>query len=136
MVGEDWVVEAKAARRSGRIHDAAALYEQAAEAFRAEGSPERWAHALRHAAELALEAGDPETGLRDARAVLGCYRDLSPAKLELANALRVAAMAEAAAGEKASASQCWKEAGSLYAAVGVPEGVMEAEQHMAALGSA
>jgi hypothetical protein len=136
MSGEDCVIEAKAARRQGRLVDATALYEQAAEAYRNGGEPARWAHSLRHAAEFAVKAGDGQTGLREARAVVEYYRIDPPPTLEMANALRVAALAEDAAGEKANSMQYWSEARSLYADAGVAQGVMEAERHVAVLASA
>src|ERR1700749_3089714 len=103
MSGDDCVIEAKSARRQGRLSDATALYEEAAESFQAEQQPARWAHALRHAAEFALRGGDSVTGLREARVVVEYYRCSPPTTLEMANALRVMAMAEWGAGGKDSA---------------------------------
>jgi hypothetical protein len=136
MSGDDCVIEAKSARRQGRLSDATALYEEAAESFQAEQQPARWAHALRHAAEFAVKAGDSRTGLREALAVLEYYRSSPPTTLEMANALRVAALAEAAAGKSTSAREHWCEARALYEDVGVADGVLEAERHVAALAAA
>ena len=133
MSGDDCVIEAKAARRQGRLVDATALYVEAAESFRAEHESGRWAHALRHAAELAIKAGDSAAGLRDAQAVVEYYRSSPPTTLEMANALRVAAMAEAATGANASAKQHWSEARALYVDAGVADGVAEADRHVATL---
>lgn len=133
MSGDDCVIEAKSARRQGRLSDATALYEEAAESFHSEQNPARWAHALRHAAEFAVRSGDSATGLREARAVLEYYRSSPPTALEMANALRVAALAEAAAGERTLACNHWSEARTLYADAGVADGVAEAERHVAAL---
>jgi hypothetical protein len=135
MSGDDCVIEAKSARRQGRLVDATALYVEAAEAFRAAGETERWAHALRHAAEMAIKAGDTAAGLRDAQAVVAYYRSSPPATLEMANALRVEAMAEAATGANGSAKQRWSEARALYVDAGVADGVAEADRHVAALAS-
>ena len=136
MSGDDCVIEAKSARRQGRISDATALYEEAAESFQAEQQPARWAHALRHAAEFAIRAGDSQTGLREALAVLEYYQSSPPAALEMANALRVAALAEAAAGESASACEHWGQARALYLDAGVADGVVEADRRVAALAAA
>ena len=136
MSGDDCVIEAKSARRQGRLSDAKALYEEAAESFQAEQEPARWAHALRHAAEFAIKAGDNQTGLREALAVLEYYRSCPPATLEMANALRVAALAAAAAGESLSAREHWSEARVLYADAGVADGVAEADRRVAALAAA
>lgn len=133
MSGDDCVIEAKSARRQGRLSDATALYEEAAESFQAEQQPARWAHALRHAAEFAVRAGDCATGLREARIVLEYYRSTPPTSLEMANALRVIAMAEAAAGERDNALMHWNEARDLYRDAGVADGVVEAERRVALL---
>ncbi|HEY4009773.1 MAG TPA: hypothetical protein VGM11_06455 [Acidobacteriaceae bacterium] len=136
MSGDDCVIEAKSARRQGRLSDAQALYEEAAESFQAEQQPARWAHALRHAAEMAVRGGDPGSGLQDAYAVIEYYRSSPPNSLELANALRVLALAEAAAGNRDSACTHWSEARELYVHVGVPDGVAEADRRVAALAAA
>jgi hypothetical protein len=136
MSGDDCVIEAKSARRQGRLSDATALYEEAAESFRVEQQPARWAHALRHAAEFALRAGDSVTGLREARIVVEYYRGAPPATLEMANALRVMALAEAAAGETDNAVAHWGEARMLYRDAGIADGVLEAERHVALLSAA
>jgi hypothetical protein len=133
MSGDDCVIEAKSARRQGRLSDVTALYEEAAESFQKEQQPQRWAHALRHAAEFAVKAGDSATGLREARTVLEYYRSSPPTVLEMANALRVAAFAEAAAGAMESARAYWSEARTLYGDAGVADGVAEAERRMAML---
>ncbi|HEX4156033.1 MAG TPA: hypothetical protein VHY48_10500 [Acidobacteriaceae bacterium] len=136
MSGDDCVIEAKSARRQGRLSDATALYEEAAESFQKEQQPERWAHALRHAAEFAVRSGDSATGLRYALAVMEFYRSSPPTTLEMANAVRVVALAEAAEGERARARDHWSEARTLYVDAGVADGVVEAERRVAALASA
>jgi tetratricopeptide (TPR) repeat protein len=136
MSGDDCVIEAKSARRQGRLLDATALYEEAAESFRAEKEQARWAHALRHAAELAVRTGDCERGLREAQTVLEYYRSSPPTTLEMANALRVVALAETAAGEKENARAHWSEARPLYMDAGVVDGVVEADRYVAAIAGA
>ena len=136
MSGDDCVIEAKSARRQGRLTDATALYEEAAQSFQAEQQPARWAHALRHAAEMAVRAGDGATAVREAQAVLEYYRRSPPNTLEMANTLRVLALAEAAAGERDHACEHWSEARRLYADVGIADGVAEADRRVAALAAA
>jgi hypothetical protein len=136
MSGDDCVIEAKSARRQGRLSDATALYEEAAESFQAEQQPARWAHALRHAAEFAVRAGDCATGLREARVVVEYYRSSQPGVLEMANALRVLALAEMTAGERDNAVTHWNEARALYEDAGVADGVVEAERRVAILAAA
>jgi tetratricopeptide (TPR) repeat protein len=133
MSGDDCVIEAKSARRQGRLSDATALYEEAAQSFQAEDQPARWAHALRHAAEFALRAGDSVTGLREAQIVVEYYRGAPPTTLEMANALRVMALAETAAGERDRAMEHWGEARVLYRDAGIADGVLEADRHVALL---
>jgi hypothetical protein len=130
------VIEAKSARRQGRLSDAKALYEEAAESFLREQQPARWAHALRHAAELAVRTGDAVDGLREAQAVIAHYRSSPPHTLEMANAMRVLALAEAAAGERDNACVHWSEARALYVDVGVVDGIVEADRRVAALAAA
>jgi hypothetical protein len=74
--------------------------------------------------------------LRLAQAVNEFYRSSPPNPLERANALRVLALAEAAAGECASACTHWGEARGLYVDVGVADGIAEADRHVAALAAA
>jgi tetratricopeptide (TPR) repeat protein len=136
MSGDDCVIEAKSARRQGRLSDARALYEEAAESFQAEKQTARWAHALRRAAEFAVRTGDSTTGLREAIIVIEYYRSSPPTSLEMAKALRALAMAEAAAGERDSALAHWDEARTLYMDAGVADGVVEAERRVASLAAA
>jgi hypothetical protein len=136
MSGDDCVIEAKSARRQGRLSDAKALYGEAAESFQAEQQPARWAHALRHSAELAIRTGDPSGGLVEAQAVIAHYRSSPPSSLEMANTLRVLALAEAAIGERDRACTHWSEARALYVDVGVADGIAEADRRVAALAAA
>ncbi|HXS13833.1 MAG TPA: hypothetical protein VN734_14105 [Acidobacteriaceae bacterium] len=73
------------------------------------------------------------TGLREAQMVLEYYRSSPPTALEMANALRVAALAEVAAGERDSARKHWSEARVLYVDAGIADGVLEADRHVALL---
>jgi hypothetical protein len=64
------------------------------------------------------------------------YRARGVEGLELANALRVQGLAAEAAGELAEACAAWSEAGKLYEAVGVAEGVAEAKRRVAKMTAA
>jgi hypothetical protein len=64
------------------------------------------------------------------------YQSSPPTTLEMANALRVMALAESAAGEKDSAMQHWSEARRLYREAGIADGVLEAERQVALLSAA
>jgi len=72
---------------------------------------------------------------------VGCARlsratNVQPASLDLANALRVLALAQESLGQLAKADGSWREARSLYEAVGVLPGVHECDEHIARLGVA
>ena len=64
--------------------------------------------------------------------VLAMYRERSPGGLEMANALRVAALLKDAAGDRAAGAELWREALPLYRAAGVPAGAAEAEKRLRA----
>lgn len=137
VTGEDWVVEAKKARREGRPSEARKLYERAAEEYRAQGDLMLWAHSLRHAAELALEEGQSDSATVISGEVIEFYRrstpQTAPETLEMANALRVGALASEASGDKGIACARWEEAKNLYRAGGIAEGVSEAERRLSDL---
>ena len=54
---EDLIRQAAQARKAGRLHEAAELYTQAAELYRAAGHELRLAHTLRHAADVLRDDG-------------------------------------------------------------------------------
>ena len=64
------------------------------------------------------------------------YRSTPPTTLEMANALRVMALAEMAAGERDSAVTHWIEARAMYMDAGVADGVVEADRRVAVLAAA
>jgi len=124
---EEWLIEAKTARREGRLKDSAELYERAAseetDALRAE-------HSRRHAAEIWVQNGQVSEGRAAIAQVMQVYRARGVQGLELANALRVQGLVAEAAGELAEACAAWSEAGRLYEEVGVVEGVAEAKRRV------
>jgi hypothetical protein len=130
---EQWVAEAKTARQEGRLKDAAELYERAASA---ETDALRAEHARRHAAEIWIKNGQVNEGRAAIAQVMQVYRARNVSGLELANALRVQGLAAEAAGELAEAVAAWSEAGRLYEAVGVAEGVAEAKRRVTKMGVA
>lgn len=90
------------------------------------------AHALRHAAEARLELAPPEPSdaVTMALEALELLRSLGANGLGLANAWRVVAVAQTAAGATEPAQSAWREAHALYAAVGVDAGVEEAREEL------
>jgi tetratricopeptide (TPR) repeat protein len=130
------VERAKEAHKQRLTGEALVLYAQAAEASRREGELMRWAHSLRHAAELALQMGEVDDARRDIGAVVSFYKVRDVADLEMANALRVAGLAGQAAGDFEGATASWKQALGLYERVGVAEGVAEAYRRIRSMAEA
>ena len=129
QVIRDLLEDAYAIRAAGRAERARELYVQAAEAARRSGDPGLLAHALRHVSDLDREAGHAEQALSAAEEAADLYRaqpDVS--RLDLANALRLAALAREALGRPAT--DAWREAGDLYADLDIEAGVAEAERHL------
>lgn len=126
------IAEARAVRKAGDAAAAEQLYRRAAELARSEQDALLRAHALRHVSDLARERGDMHQALAAAEEAAAFYRaapDESP--LDLANALRLTALALEGAGRKPEALPAWREARSLYAHVDVQAGVDECDRHLA-----
>ena len=112
-----------------------ACYREAVVAARECGDAMRLAHAVRHLGDVDRNAGR----LQDAHAcydeALALYRGAdSPPTLDFANAVRPMAILKARLGESEAAVVLWREAKELYAAVGIADGVEEAERWLARLG--
>jgi tetratricopeptide (TPR) repeat protein len=123
---------ARADRRAGRLEQAEHGYAVAADQARSKHDPLALAHALRHMSDLARERGSIAEALSSAAEAVAIYRarsDSSP--LDLANALRLNALALSDSGRPEDSKPLWKEARDLYASVGVPAGVEEAEMRLA-----
>jgi len=131
---DELVLKGREARAQEDRAGAAAFYEQACAAYELAGDAKRAMHSLRHAAELRLQVHEVEAAREEIGRVLRVYRDHGVGELELANTLRVAAMAEEAAGEKVAAREMWVEARVLYQDEGVEAGAFEAGRRMMALG--
>ncbi|WP_297512820.1 hypothetical protein [uncultured Caulobacter sp.] len=126
---ETLMAEARQARAAGRVDLAHATYARAALAARDAGAPIAVADALRHLSDLDREAGRPTPALAAAQEAVALYRARADApRLSLANALRQTALALEALGRPAL--DAWREAGDLYAELGVEAGVTEAEHHL------
>jgi len=87
----------------------------------------RRAHGLRHASDRARVEGRPVQALGDATEAVAIYADLSDRRLDLANALRLKALALDALDRPGEAVLDWTEARRLYADLAVPEGVTECD---------
>ena len=131
--GEASVELAKVARREGRLKECADLYRQATEAFDSAGELMRGAHAARHEAEVLWKTGDAEGACKVILAVLAFYRTREVGRLELANTLRVAGLAEEGRGGWDAARAFWAEARGLYEAEGIDVAVAECERRVKGL---
>ena len=131
---DEFVELARAARKNGKLEEAAELYEFVAGKCEAAEAPRKAGHARRHAAELLMQAGK----IGEAQAAIAWVVDLYRSEgdvpeLEMANALRVQGLAAEKAGNLALGIDAWGEAGRLYKIEGVQAGVEEAMQRIAAM---
>jgi len=125
------LANARVARNEGRIDDALQGYRQAADLAREHHDRTWLAHALRHVSDVAREAGQAEAALSagtEAVAILRANPDAP--RLDLANALRVTALAWQSLDQAANAPPLWREARELYAAGQVSAGVEECENNL------
>ena len=88
------------------------------------------AHALRHLSDIDREAGRPSEALGHAGQAASVYR-AKGAPLDLANALRLKALALDELRRPEQAAAVWTQARDLYAAEGVAAGVAECEARLA-----
>lgn len=128
---EAMLAQARALRTSGRTDAAAVAYRDAAALARATDAPLALAHALRHVSDLARDAGRADEALVCGSEALALYRaHAAPQPLDLANALRVTALALDGMQQRDEAVLLWREARSLYAGLGIDAGVAECEAHL------
>jgi len=125
------IQEARNARTGGQLTEARRGYGNAAVLAREAGDQARLAFALRHISELDLEDGSFDAALaagNEAVSILDADRAMQP--LDLANALRVTALAFEALARRAEAVARWQQARALYAALDVLEGVTECDDYL------
>ena len=134
---EPIVDQARRDRMEGRLREALTGYERAADIARTANDMGQLAHAQRHVGDLLRELGQNRSAESAASEAVALYRQhCDDASLDLANALRVLALAQESLGQSPEAGRSWREARSLYTAVGVLPGVHECDQHIARLGRA
>jgi tetratricopeptide (TPR) repeat protein len=128
------IEQARQDRRHGRLREALTGYERAAALARAANDSDRLAHAQRHVADLQRTLGQYGAAERTASEAVTLLRQGDgPPSLDLANALRVLALAQESLEQWSAAAHSWREAKSLYHAVDVLPGVRECDQHLADL---
>jgi hypothetical protein len=128
---EQLLGQAREERAAGRPAEARLTYARAADLARLIGDDRQSAHALRHVADLAREARDPGSSLAASCEAVVIYRrrtDFPP--LDLANALRLTALALEDLGRGPESAVCWREARDLYRQGGVDAGVQECDAHL------
>ncbi len=90
------------------------------------------AHTVRHLGDLHRSAGAPPEAERCYAEARSLYRAATaPPPLDLANALRPAALLKEAQGDAASARTLWAEALRLYEAAGASQAVEECRRRLA-----
>jgi tetratricopeptide (TPR) repeat protein len=122
--------DGRSARNQGDLAGAVRHYEGAVALARAAQEEHALAHALRHIADIVRECGEAERALRASEEAVSLYRRNGWSWLELANALRVNALALLAAGRPEAAVPLWTEARRLYRDVNVPAGVEECDRYL------
>ena len=109
----------------------AAAYEEAVEILRQANAPLRLAHTVRHLGDIYRHAHGYDRARQCYDEALSLYRDSPDSRpLDVANALRGAALLHEKMGEFRQAQQLWEEARALYREVNVDVAVQEASQHL------
>lgn len=128
---EEIIRDAREQRSVGRVTAARSGYGRAADLARAAHEHGLLAHALRHLSELDRLGGDHAAALIAGSEAVALYRENpDAAQLDLANALRVSALALDALGRPHDAGSVWREARNLYAQLDVTEGVAECDSQL------
>ncbi|AQR61944.1 hypothetical protein BZG35_09995 [Brevundimonas sp. LM2] len=89
------------------------------------------AHDLRHRSDAARLAGRAVEALSLATEAVGIYAGQSTHRLDLANALRLKALALDDLDQPGEATLDWTEARGLYAELGIAAGVTECDARLA-----
>jgi tetratricopeptide (TPR) repeat protein len=130
---EAHLTSAREAMADGRPGDARNSWARAAALSRESGAPLLQAHALRHLSDLDRAADHLEQALAHAEQAAALYAaNGQGASLDMANALRLKALALDALRRTEPARQVWTAARDLYADAGVAAGVAECEARLSA----
>ncbi len=128
------IAHARLARNAGQFAEARAHYTQAAAIYRQQDDQLAYAHTLRHIADILQQEANPAEARPLYEQALDLYRrNLATKLLDLANTIRPYALLLEQQGDLAAALALWEEARTLYGALRLEEGVLECNQHLAAL---
>jgi tetratricopeptide (TPR) repeat protein len=128
---EEAMRQARQARNEGDVSLAEQNYARAASIARSIHEPLLVAHALRHVSDTNRELGRADRALGAGLEAVAIYRaDPTASRLDLANALRVTALAWQGVGKHDAAIPAWHEALILYESVSVAAGVAECEANL------
>ncbi len=130
---EAHLILARDAAVEGRAGDARNSYARAAALSRESGAPLLQAHALRHLSDLDRAADHLEQALALAEQAAALYSaNGHGTSLDMANALRLKALALDSLRRAEPAQGVWKAARELYAGADVEAGVAECDARLAA----
>ena len=116
------------------LDEAERLWSEAVGVLRAFNAPLQLAHKLRHLGDLHVGRQRFDEAEPYYEEALEIYRAQASAdSLDMANALRRMALLREATHSGGLALPLWREARALYAQVGLPAGVQEADEHIAQL---
>jgi len=128
---EAHLTTAREAAAAGRAGDARSSYARAAALSRESGAPLLRAHALRHLSDLDRQADHLEQALAHAEQAAALYRSNGQgASVDMANALRLKALALDALQRQEPARLAWSTARDVYRHADVAAGVAECEARL------
>jgi len=115
-------------------NDRAAIqhYRESVDIHRSEPDQLRFAHTIRHLADILRKTGAVGEASYCYEEALGVYRaHAETPALDLANTIRCFALLQRDTGDSVRAKALWEEARTLYQSVNVAEGVKESEREIA-----
>ncbi len=128
---EAHLTTAREAMAEGRSADARNSYARAAALSRESGAPLLQAHALRHLSDLDRQADHLEQALAHAEQAAALYRSNGQGtSADMANALRLTALALDGLRKTEQARAAWSAARELFAGARIPDGVSECERRL------
>jgi len=114
------------ARNEHDLNAAQAHYEKAVALLRTSGDRLKFAHTIRHLADVKTDLRDGPDAERFYLEALDIYRNHpSPDSLDFANAIRARAAMLTKSGRHEEARPLWREAGDMYQSLGIAAGVEE-----------